>query len=72
MSLTVYRPHVTFHCDMDFDPFAYLHNNKKVYGKLARSYDVLLTDPTAVEGFNLAVYEWMETIPTLWPTVKGP
>ena len=22
-----------FHCDMDFDPFAYLHNNKKVYGK---------------------------------------
>jgi len=46
------EPHVTFHCDMDFDPFAYLHNNNKVY------------------GFAIAVYEWMETIPSLWSTVK--
>jgi len=46
------EPHVSFHCDMDFDPFAYLHNNNKVY------------------GFNIAVYEWMQTIPSLWPTVK--
>jgi len=46
------EPHVSFHCDLDFDPFAYLYNNKKVY------------------GFNLAVYEWMETIPSLWSSVK--
>ena len=30
-----------------------------------------LTDVITLEGFNLAVYEWMETIPSLWPTVKG-
>jgi len=29
-----------------------------------------LTD-AVLEGFNIAVYEWMETIPSLWPTVKG-
>lgn len=31
----------------------------------------LPTDTIILEGFNIAVYEWMETIPSLWPTVKG-
>ena len=30
-----------------------------------------LTDVVVLEGFNIAVYEWMQTIPSLWPTVKG-
>jgi len=30
-----------------------------------------LADIVVLEGFNIAVYEWMETIPSLWPTVKG-
>ena len=26
------RPHVHFHCDVDFDPFTYLRENNKTYG----------------------------------------
>jgi len=28
----VFRPDVHFHCDVDFDPFLYMEDNKKVYG----------------------------------------
>ena len=27
-----FRPDVHFHCDVDFDPFLYMEDNKKVYG----------------------------------------
>ena len=63
---------MSFHCDMDFDPFAYMHNNKKVYGEfIPPSRWCSPADTVVIEGFNLAVYEFMETIPSLWPTVKG-
>ena len=60
-----------FHCDMGFDPFAYLQNNNKTYGELGALVTHILADTVVLEGFNIAVYEWMETIPSLWSTVKG-
>jgi hypothetical protein len=30
--LILCRPHVHFHCDVDFDPFTYLRENNKTYG----------------------------------------
>ncbi|KAF8628415.1 hypothetical protein AX15_003937 [Amanita polypyramis BW_CC] len=47
-----WRPHVTFFCDLDYDPFLYMQDHNKVY------------------GFTISLYEYIETIPTLWDTVK--
>jgi hypothetical protein len=30
--LSAHRPNVHFHCDINFDPFVYLHENNKTYG----------------------------------------
>jgi len=29
---TFRRPEVRFHCDVNFDPFVYMHENNKTYG----------------------------------------
>ncbi|KAK3339098.1 alpha-1,2 mannosyltransferase KTR1 [Neurospora tetraspora] len=45
------EPSVEFHCDIHYDPFRFMHENKKKY------------------SFVLSLYEYFETIPTLWDSV---
>jgi alpha 1,2-mannosyltransferase len=42
------EPSITIHCDIDYDVFKFMRENKKIY------------------GFTLAMYEFRETIKTLW------
>ena len=46
------EPSVELFCDVHYDPFRYMHENKKKY------------------SFVLSLYEYQETIPTLWDSVK--
>ncbi|ORX39932.1 putative alpha-1,2-mannosyltransferase [Kockovaella imperatae] len=46
------EPSVKYFCDLNYDPFLVMQNEKKVY------------------GFTLSLYEYIETIPTLWDSVK--
>ncbi|KAF7778713.1 CAZyme family GT15 [Agaricus bisporus var. burnettii] len=46
------EPGVKFFCDIDYDPFIFMEDKKKVY------------------GFTISLFEYKETIPTLWNTVK--
>lgn len=43
------EPDVHFHCDIDFDPFAYMQENNKVYGFTITMYEYLATIPTLWE-----------------------
>ncbi|KAG7287285.1 hypothetical protein NEMBOFW57_006793 [Staphylotrichum longicolle] len=46
------EPSVELFCDVHYDPFRFMHENKKKY------------------SFVLSLYEYYETIPTLWDSVK--
>lgn len=46
------EPSIEMFCDIHYDPFKFMADNKKVY------------------GFVLSLYEYVETIPTLWDSVK--
>jgi alpha 1,2-mannosyltransferase len=46
------EPSVELFCDVHYDPFRYMHENKKKY------------------SFVLSLYEYHETIPTLWDSTK--
>ncbi|OKL61310.1 Glycolipid 2-alpha-mannosyltransferase 1 [Talaromyces atroroseus] len=46
------EPSIQLFCDISFDPFRYMMENKKKY------------------SFVLSLYEYYETIPTLWNSVK--
>ncbi|KAK3901735.1 nucleotide-diphospho-sugar transferase [Staphylotrichum tortipilum] len=46
------EPSVELFCDIHYDPFRFMHENKKKY------------------SFVLSLYEYIETIPTLWDSVK--
>lgn len=46
------EPGVTYHCQLDDDPFRFMQENNKTY------------------GFNIAISELKETIPTLWNATK--
>jgi len=46
------EPGIKLFCDIDFDPFKFMKDNKKQY------------------GFTLSLYEYIETIPTLWKSVQ--
>ncbi|KAK9897839.1 glycosyltransferase family 15 protein [Cystobasidium minutum MCA 4210] len=46
------EPNVKYFCDLDYDPFLFMQDNKMEY------------------GFTISIYEYIETIPTLWDTVK--
>lgn len=46
------EPSVELYCDIHYDPFRVMHENKKKY------------------SFVLSLYEYYETIPTLWDSVK--
>lgn len=70
-SLTFLRPHVQFFCDIHYDPFLIMEDEKKVYGELLRHPLSLCTIFTiGPQGFTVSLYEYEATIPTLWNTVK--
>lgn len=46
------EPSIKLYCDIHYDPFRFMHENKKKY------------------SFVLSLYEYIETIPTLWETTK--
>ncbi|KAH6632397.1 nucleotide-diphospho-sugar transferase [Chaetomium tenue] len=46
------EPSVELYCDVHYDPFRYMHENKKKY------------------SFVLSLYEYYDTIPTLWDSTK--
>lgn len=46
------EPSVEFFCDISYDPFKFMSDNKKKY------------------SFVLSLYEYVETIPTLWDSAK--
>jgi len=46
------EPSIELFCDIDYDPFKYMSDNKKKY------------------SFVLSLYEYVETIPTLWDSTK--
>ncbi|KAK6384501.1 uncharacterized protein PV06_08651 [Exophiala oligosperma] len=46
------EPSVELYCDVHYDPFRYMKDNKKKY------------------SFVLSLYEYVETIPTLWDSTK--
>lgn len=47
------EPSIELFCDVDYDVFRFMAENKKKY------------------GFVLSLYEYVETIPTLWESVKN-
>ncbi|KAG0134258.1 nucleotide-diphospho-sugar transferase [Tuber indicum] len=47
------EPSIELFCDVDYDVFRFMAENKKKY------------------GFVLSLYEYVETIPTLWDSVKS-
>lgn len=47
------EPSIELFCDIDYDPFKFMADNKKKY------------------SFVLSLYEYQETIPTLWDTTKN-
>ncbi|TKA61678.1 Alpha-1,2 mannosyltransferase KTR1 [Friedmanniomyces simplex] len=47
------EPSIELFCDVSYDPFKFMADNKKKY------------------SFVLSLYEYVETIPTLWDSVKG-
>ena len=46
------EPSIELYCDIDYDPFKFMADNKKKY------------------SFVLSLFEYVETIPTLWDSVK--
>ncbi|KAG1905608.1 glycosyltransferase family 15 protein [Suillus fuscotomentosus] len=50
------EPDVRYYCDLDYDPFLFLEDHDKIYGKT---------------GFTISMPEWEPTIPSLWSTVKN-
>ena len=71
--LLLARPDVRFFCDLNFDPFLIMQDQKKVYG--AVEFLVFLRGGGRLTwrfpGFTISLYEYEATIPTLWDTVKG-
>ena len=47
------EPSIELYCDINYDTFKFMADNKKKY------------------SFVLSLYEYVETIPTLWDSVKG-
>jgi hypothetical protein len=72
------EPSVRFSCDIRYDPFLTMMDEKKVYGEFSFSClfsslstcDRKLTSSrhSPVAGFTLSMFEFTETIETLWNT----
>ena len=65
-----HRPSVTFFCDLDYDPFLIMQDQNKVYGKHTWNVAKCIPDVPWL-GFTVSLYEYENTIPTLWNAVKG-
>ncbi|KAF5365138.1 hypothetical protein D9757_012617 [Collybiopsis confluens] len=65
------EPDVKFYCDIHRDPFRFMEENNKVYGKSSRVIfcGSRLTSAFVTAGFTIAVYEISATIRTLWKAV---
>ena len=66
------RPHVKFHCDVNFDPFTYLRENNKTYGPSFSCLSHQTFSLTSLNsGFALSMVDYRPTLPSLWSAVKG-
>jgi hypothetical protein len=60
-------------CDIDYDPFLYMQDNgKKCESCLLSRFALLLTQLALLDSFVVSLYEYRDTITTLWDTTKGP
>lgn len=61
------EPDVQYFCDVDYDVFQMMKDNKYKYGKssVAKLKPCPLTHPLC-PGWTLSLTEYMATIPTLW------
>lgn len=67
------EPSVKFFCDLGKSKSSYV---KLVFANiitLLLAYDpfLVMQDQNKVYGFTLSLFEYIETIPTLWDAVKG-
>ncbi len=61
-----------FHCDINFDPFVFMHENNKTYGSFLSCLASRTPTSTPLNlGFALAVYDDQRTIESLWSNVTG-
>lgn len=73
--LFAHRPGVHFHCDLNFDPFAFMHENNKTYG-LPRSFAIHLSwalnsiqgSPLRCTNFNVRSSRCGQQYPVRHPT----
>lgn len=68
------RPGVHLHCDVNYDPFVYLHENNIVYGSFLSCLIHRIPDSILFKcdsGFTIAMREYRRTIESLWSTVRG-
>ncbi|KAJ2921879.1 hypothetical protein H1R20_g15219, partial [Candolleomyces eurysporus] len=65
------EPGVHFHCNLNQDPFMYMEQNNKTYGKLmATAPNPHPSLTSSHQGFTITMYEYEATIPTMWGHVK--
>ena len=70
--LTWHRPEAQYYCDVDFDPFTVMRENKKTYSPFFLLLACRTSNPTLFNsGFVLTLPEEPKSIDSLWPTVKG-
>lgn len=65
------RPDVKFFCDLDYDPFLIMQDQKKLYGASFSLSPLTSYSFCYYSGFTVSLYEYEATIPTLWNAVKG-
>jgi alpha 1,2-mannosyltransferase len=77
-----FRPDVHFHCDVHYDPFLFMQDNNKIYGKPVPNFSTppspafagresYLTFIFVSAGFTITMYEYERTIQTMWKTIQG-
>lgn len=67
------EPHVKFPCDIGYDPFQVMREKDLKYGKCSLAFMVKggIEHVMHVLGWTISIKEYVETIPTLWDTVKA-
>ena len=65
-----------FRCDVNFDPFVYMHENDKIYGSFLSCHRITHRTLGSIRlkrnsGFTITLYEFRRTIESLWSTVRG-
>ncbi len=68
------RPGVHLHCDVNYDPFVYLHKNNIIYGSFLSCLIHRTPNSSRFKcnsGFTIAMREYRRTVESLWSTVRG-